>query len=159
MYQPFTPADLPPPTHSPVDMGNLFGLCREIMTQAQGQEVEPWLLERIADDHDLPRAYAYAALQFNPMLRLKRTHEVALGICTGRCQLWGGFDLLERALALRDARAAEGKPGFDVVPQGCLNLCEKPPMVVTASPDGVAAVPSATSGGIAAAVQMLFGEG
>lgn len=155
MTSPGPPAPPPPPTHPPLDMGALFQICRLIMERTGSEPVTPSLLEEIAEEEDLPRSHAYAAMQFNPNLAFQRTSDSGFAVCVGQCQRWGSLKLLEGLLQLREERAAAGLSPLDILPQGCLNICEHPPAVVTFSPDGVAALPRADEAALSEAVAFL----
>jgi hypothetical protein len=55
-----------------------------------------------------------------------------------------------------DDRIAADQPSFDIVPQGCLNLCEQPPAAVMATPDGVAGLPRCTEADVDEAIAMVM---
>lgn len=151
------PQPPPPPTHPPVDYGQVMGLLRELMTRTgPGGSITRADLELLASDEEVPVTLVYAAAGMHPGLRFKREHPIAFGICTGKCQMWGGFDLLELLRERADARIAADRPSFDIVPQGCLNLCDHPPAAVAAAPDGVAGLPRCTAADVDEAIAMLL---
>ena len=83
-----------------------------------------------------PKWYVWAAMGGHPMLSLPREHEVLVYVCVGRCQLWGGVELLESVLDLKRERASAGKVDFDLAPHGCLNRCAQAPMAIAHVEDG-----------------------
>ena len=154
---PTTPQAPAPPTYPPVDYGQIMALLRQLMTRAgPGGTIKRQDLELLASDEDVPVALVYAAAGMNPGLRFVREHEIAFGICTGKCQMWGAFDLLGMLLERADARIAADRPSFDIVPQGCLNLCDHPPAVVVATPDGVAGLPRCTAADVDEAIATVL---
>ncbi len=165
MHQPPQPPSPPqaphPPTHAPVDYGRIMGLLRQLISRTGPDgTIKRSDLELLASDDDAPVSLVYAAAGMHPGLRFVREHEIAFGICTGKCQMWGGFDLLDLLLERADARIGADKPSFDVVPQGCLNLCDHPPSAVVATPDGVAGLPRCTAADVDEAIGMILdGEG
>ena len=92
----------------------------------------------------VPVSHAYVACSIDPAIEWVRTHEVTVHACTGGCQAWGAVPVLERVLADRDARAAEGRPGFDVATHGCLNVCDRAPMLFSTGPHGTTGHPDMT---------------
>ncbi len=155
--QPPTPP--PPPTEAPVDYGRIMELLRALMHRTgPGASLSEADLELLASDEDVPVAYAYAAAGMHPGIRFVREHEIAFGVCTGKCQMWGGFHLVDALRERAAARSAAGEPSFDVIPQGCLNLCDYPPAVVVATPDGVAGLPRCTVEDLDEALTMVMEE-
>ena len=128
--------DLPSPTHSPVDIMKLFGIVEGLSGYVGEGEVNAETVEAYAVKEGHPKGEVYAALGFDPTLEFKFSHTTKIEVCTGRCQLFGGIQLVDSLLSVRDARMRDGKSGFDVVPRNCLDLCDFPPVVRTISEAG-----------------------
>ena len=122
------------PTHKPLDMMAIMELADAL--SERGRELTVADLEAAAEQEDAPVSHVWAAMGGHPMLSLKREHEVLVYVCVGRCQLWGGVELLESVLDLKSDRAAAGKVDFDLAPHGCLNRCAQAPMAIAHVEDG-----------------------
>ena len=112
-------------------------LCARLRERAEGGWVSADDLAAVASEVGAPLSHAYVALGGEPALQLRPREAVQIAACTGACQAKGAMALLERLLELRAERAAAGQPGIDVVPRGCLNLCERAPALLSRSDDGV----------------------
>lgn len=122
------------PTHKPLDMMAMMELADAL--SERGRELTAADVEAVAEQEDAPVSHVWAAMGGHPMLSLKREHKVLVYVCVGRCQLWGGVELLESALELKRERAAAGKTDFDLSPHGCLNRCAQAPMAIAQAEDG-----------------------
>jgi len=116
-------------------------LCSRLRARAKDGLVTAEDLAAVAIDVGVPVSHAYVALGSEPMLQLRCTRAVQIATCTGACQAKGSIALLERLLALAAERTAAGQPGIDVIPRGCLNMCEQSPALLSRSDDGVHAHP------------------
>ncbi len=116
-------------------------LCGRLRARAKEGLVAADDLAAVASEVGVPLSHAYVALGSEPMLQLRCGQAVQIAACTGACQAKGSVALLERLLELSAERVAAGKPGIDVVPRGCLNMCEQSPALLSRSDDGVHAHP------------------
>lgn len=123
------------PTHRAVDLDALWPLA-EALGELEG-DVDADGVDAIAAEAGAPREHAWLALGYAPMVQLVRTQPVAIGVCVGRCQLWGAAPLVAELLALRDRLIAGGHPAFDLVPRGCLSRCERAPVATAVLDDGL----------------------
>ncbi|MGM0577415.1 MAG: (2Fe-2S) ferredoxin domain-containing protein [Myxococcota bacterium] len=125
-----------PRTHDPLDLEIVWDLSDRIDEDIPDGVLTPQRLAAVAEAEGAPAAHAYVAAGVDPDLEWKREHDVAVEICTGGCQAWGSVPILERLLALREARRDAGEPGFDVIARGCLDACDRPPVAAVDGPDG-----------------------
>jgi NADH:ubiquinone oxidoreductase subunit E len=123
----------------------------------KGNTIKREDLALLASDEDVSLGMVYAAAGMHPGIRFVREHEIAFAVCTGKCQMWGAFGLVDELLEKADVRTDADQPSFDVIPQGCLNICDEPPAIIVATPDGNGALPRCTSGDIDEALGMIFG--
>jgi NADH:ubiquinone oxidoreductase subunit E len=121
----------------PIPAQQLFQLAGDIGDIADEEPITADLLEKAAEELDVPLTHIYAALLYDPSLQPEREHEVAFEVCLQRCQFFGSVATLTDLLALKHQRESEEKPGFDVVPRGCLDRCDYPPVVCSRSSHGV----------------------
>ena len=128
--------ELPTPTHAPLDIMKLFEIVEGLAGYVGEGEVTADVVEAYATKKALPKGEVYAALIFDPTLQFVPSYGAKVEVCTGRCQLFGGIDLVDNLLAVRDGRLREGKAGFDVVPRNCLDQCDFPPIVRTVTSAG-----------------------
>ncbi len=149
---PFAPRQ---PTHEPMDFGAIMKLAQALLDEASEGPIAPETIDALAQSEGVDRAVAWAAAGSHPFIQLQRENEVAVAVCVGRCQLWGGGDLLEGALELREKRVGEGKSGFDVIPRNCLNRCHDAPMAFVVLPEGSAGFPRATTDDLTAMMAEL----
>ncbi len=149
------------PTHPAPNMPRLFELGDALVEEAEmtpSGELTPEDLEAFAESEDHRLLDVWIAAGLHPEVRVARAHDVAFGVCVGRCQLWGAAPVLESLLALSEVRAAAGQQTFDVVTRGCLNRCEHAPFVAVSTPDGVFGVGQASPDSVAAAVAHVMGD-
>lgn len=112
-------------------------LCGRLKARAKEGLVSAEDVAAVATEVGVPLSHAYVALGGEPMLQLRIAKAVQIAACTGACQAKGSMALLERLLELKAERAAAGQAGIEVVPRGCLNLCEQAPALLSRSDDGV----------------------
>ncbi len=144
------------PTHESLDPESIFALAGALT--AEGARISEAGLLAFAKRQGASPLHAWVALAYSPEVAIERTHDIAFGVCLGRCQLWGALPVLEALLALREERLAAGKAGFDVVPRGCLSRCEHGAFVVGVTPAGQFGMGQATPEQVTAAVAHAFGE-
>ncbi|MCO4760085.1 MAG: hypothetical protein KC502_01165 [Myxococcales bacterium] len=139
-----------PPTHDALDFNALWALGEKLM--AAGSPVQPAQIDALAEEAGVPRAHAWMALSYAPMVQVQREFPVAIAVCGARCQLWGAEPLIADLLTLRDQRIGAGRVAFDLVPRGCLNRCQQAPVAVAALEDGIVGFPEAT---VAQVIELL----
>lgn len=146
-----------PPTHEALDVDAVWDLGDRIDALAPDLRVTPALLARAAAEAGVPPSHAYVACSVDPRLEWERTTELTLVSCVGGCQGWGAVEVLERLLAERDARRAEGRPSFDVATRGCLNMCQRAPAVFSFGARGQAGHAEVRAADVPALVASLVG--
>lgn len=144
-----------PASHDALDLEAIWELGEKIDEAAPDSRVTPALLAEVAASAGVPTSHAYVACSIDPSLEWVRTHAVTVHACTGGCQAWGAVPLLERVLAERDARAADGRPGFDVAAHGCLNTCTRAPVLFSTGPHGTVGHPEMTVDQVSELVRTL----
>ena len=118
-----------PPTHKPLDMMVLFQLIQKIRSKAAGQPLSHDQVEEIATENDLPVSSVFAAMMFDPVLRLTPETEAQITVCVGRCQSYGAIENLDKLLELRAARKTAGETYFDLKTRNCLDRCDQGPVM------------------------------
>ena len=128
--------DLPTPTHPPLDIMKLFEIVEGLAGHVGDGELNAAAITAFADKEGLRQGEVYAAIIFDPTMEFVPSLDARVEVCTGRCQLFGGIDLVDQLAKLREQRLGAGKPGFDIVPRNCLDQCDFPPVVRTVSAAG-----------------------
>jgi (2Fe-2S) ferredoxin len=149
------------PTHPAPDMPRLLELGDALVEEAEmtmSGELTAGDLEAFADNENHRLLDVWIAAGLHPEVEVARSHDIAFGVCVGRCQLWGAAPVLQALLALSEARSAAGQPSFDVVARGCLNRCEDAPFVAVSTPDGVFGVGHASAESVVVAVAQVMGD-
>ncbi len=123
------------PTHAAIDFDVLWPLAEALDALPEPRRADD--VDAVAERAGVPRAHAWVALGMQPMVQLQREHPIAIGVCCGRCQLWGAAERIEALLTLRRARIAAGQLAFDLVPRGCLSRCERAPVATAVMADGL----------------------
>ena len=129
--------EMPSPTHPPVDIMKLFEIVEGLAGYVGEGEITAEVVESYAEKEGHSKGEVYAALVFDPTLEFRMQHESKVEVCTGRCQLFGGIELVDRLVAIRDERMRAGKSAFDLVPRNCMDICDFPPAIRTTSAAGI----------------------
>jgi NADH:ubiquinone oxidoreductase subunit E len=135
---------LPPtrePTSSPLDLELIWDLGDLISERVPARVLSSSLVAEIAAAAQVPQSHVYVAAGLDPMMEWTRHHAVAFYVCTGGCQAWGAVEVLSRLIEMRDERDASEAPSFDILPRGCVNLCDRAAAVVSTGPHGQAVHP------------------
>ena len=142
--------------HRPINPMTLFKLANALRDDAEdGEWVTARILESTADFEEVPLTTCYAALPVAYDLTLRPEHDVSVEVCLAGCQTSGAIKLLEALLALKDERAAAGLPTFDVIPRGCLDDCDRAPLIRTLGPAGTFLHPKAQVSELSAIIEAV----
>ena len=144
-----------PETHKPASPMKLMELGLAVEEEAEGELVSVELIEDVADDEGVPVALVFAGAALIPGLNHERASDVRFEVCTGQCQSWGALERLKQLVALRLGAQGERKASFDVVPVECLDRCDKAPVMIVHTPEGVAALDRVEELELRAAVDQL----
>lgn len=119
-----------------MDLELQWDLSEAIDDAAPDRVVSHDLMQQVADDNDVPVTQVYIAASIDPGLQWQGDEALTLHLCVGGCQAWGAGETLAALLDRRAALSAAGKPSFDVIPQGCISLCDKAPAMMSLGDHG-----------------------
>jgi len=130
-----------PVTHEPIPAEELNRALAALRALLGDRPATVELVQQAAQQADVSLACAYAALAFDPNLRVDASQETLIAICVGGCQQQGALANLEALLQERAARLEAGKPAFDLLPRSCLDMCPHSPVCLSRSKQGSRAHP------------------
>ena len=145
------------PTHEPLDLNVQWDLSDAIEEAAPDRHVSHALMVQVAGAQEVPVSHVYVGAAIDPMLQWDRESELTLHVCVGTCQGFGATEVLDAIIAAREARSADGKAPFDLIPRGCLSACERAPVVASNGAHGQALHPEVTPDGVAEILDVLLG--
>lgn len=111
---------------------------------ADDEPITAEALEELALELGVDTSHLYAAAATTTDVAFSRQHDVAFVACGGICQNWGALECLETLVDIRQTRADNGLPLFDIQAKSCLDKCEHAPTVLVHTPDGSALIEQAT---------------
>ncbi len=134
----------PPRTHEVLDLEVIWDLSDALDERVEEGLVGDALLERVAQEAEVPVSHVYIAAGLDPDFPWTREHDVTFIVCSGECQSWGSVDRIDHLVAARSERLSSGRSGFNILTRGCLNTCEHPPAIQCDSPQSSARLPRAS---------------
>ena len=141
-----------------MDLNDQWDLSDAIEDAAPDQVVSHGLMVQVAEAQGCPVSHAYIGAAIDPMLQWEREAALTIHVCVGACQGFGAADVLERVLDERDQRSRPDKVAFDVIPRGCLSVCERGPVLSSNGAHGQALHPEVSVEGVVELLDVLCAD-